>query len=119
MGTAIILVLLPVVLYILGFCTHTLQTSYEKDHILQDTVSYLEEGKAYYDAGHMPAIGVKPSHFSNIRQTIQYHLIVREEIVHHISVYTYTVQAIDDGNIIYEISTILGAPSISTTDAFQ
>ena len=48
MAVTLILFILPTILYILSGTLSIVQSSYIDDYILQDTVSYIEAGKATY-----------------------------------------------------------------------
>ena len=51
-SAAIIMFMLPIVLSVFWMATITIYKAYYWDHILQDTITYVEEGKAaYYETG--------------------------------------------------------------------
>ncbi len=47
-STAIIMFILPVILSVFWMATLTIYKAYYWDHIVQDTVTYLEESKSQY-----------------------------------------------------------------------
>ena len=47
-SAAIIMFMLPIVLSVFWMATITIYKAYYWDHILQDTITYVEEGKAAY-----------------------------------------------------------------------
>ena len=83
-STAIIMFILPVILSVFWMATLTIYKAYYWDHILQDTITYVEESKSmYYQTGH---IHVEP--------------IVENGIV----LQRLTVQAIDNESVVYTLS---------------
>ncbi|WP_252896327.1 hypothetical protein [Veillonella rogosae] len=55
--------MLPIVLSVFWMATITIYKAYYWDHILQDTITYVEEGKAaYYETGTLQT-GVHHSQF--------------------------------------------------------
>ena len=60
MAVTLVLLLLPTILYVLSDTLTMVKTAYIDDYILQDTVSYIEEGKALYDSGGTPYITATP-----------------------------------------------------------
>lgn len=110
MAVTLVLLFLPTILYVLNNTLTIVQTAYINDYILQDTVACIEEGKAQYDSGSIPSsTDVPPSNGHNL-SNIVFKRYVEEENVKGITLLKYTVQAIDNGDIVYELSTFLGPP---------
>ena len=86
------------------------KTAYIDDYILQDTVSYIEEGKALYDSGGTPHITATPVSGNHNLPHIVFKKSLVEEEINGIYILRYRVQAIDNGDVVYEISTFLGPP---------
>ena len=110
MAVTLILFILPTILYILSGTLSIVQSSYIDDYILQDTVSYIEAGKATYDSGGMPTTGNISSLSRHHLSTITFKQRVIEEEINGVSILRYIVQAVDNGDTIYELSTFLGPP---------
>ena len=110
MAVTLILFILPTILYILSGTLSVVQSSYIDDYILQDTVSYIEAGKATYDSGGMPTTGNISSLNRHHLSTITFKQRVIEEEINGVSILRYIVQAVDNGDTIYELSTFLGPP---------
>ena len=110
MAVTLILFMLPTILYILSGTLSVVQSSYIDDYILQDTVSYIEAGKATYDSGGMPTTGNISSLSRHHLSTIIFKQRVIEEEINGVSILRYIVQAVDNGDTIYELSTFLGPP---------
>lgn len=109
-GATIVLIILPVILQIFFLSTQNLEMSYHRDQIEQDVVAFIEEGKSAYDSGNMPKVGVAKSHFSPSTTSTEYILTEEPIEVNGIFISRYTVQAVEFGKTIYEVSTYLGAP---------
>ena len=82
MAVTLVLLILPIILYVLSSTLSIVKTTYTHDYILQDSLSYIEAGKAVYDT---------------------------EEVVNGVSILRFSVQAVDNGVTVYEISTFLGS----------
>lgn len=110
MAVTLVLLLLPTILYVLSDTLTMVKTAYIDDYILQDTVSYIEEGKALYDSGGTPHITATPVSGNHNLPHIVFKKSLVEEEINGISILRYCVQAIDNGDVVYEISTFLGPP---------
>ena len=108
MAVTLVLLILPTILYVLSSTLSTVKTTYTHDYILQDSVSYIEVGKAVYDAGGMPTAGIISSSNGHNLSNITFKQSVTEEMVNGVSMLRFSVQAIDNGVTVYEISTFLG-----------
>lgn len=108
MAVTLVLLILPTILYVLSSTLSTVKTTYTHDYILQDSVSYIEAGKAVYDAGGMPTAGIISSSNGHNLSNITFKQSVTEEMVNGVSILRFSVQAIDNGVTVYEISTFLG-----------
>ena len=108
MAVTLVLLILPTILYVLSSTLSTVKTTYTHDYILQDSVSYIEAGKAVYDAGGMPTAGAISSSNGHNLSNITFKQSVTEEMVNGVSMLRFSVQAIDNGVTVYEISTFLG-----------
>lgn len=108
MAVTLVLLILPTILYVLSSTLSTVKTTYTHDYILQDSVSYIEAGKAVYDAGGIPATGIISSSNAHNLSNITFKQSVTEELVNGVSILRFSVQAIDNGVTVYEISTFLG-----------
>ena len=108
MAVTLVLLILPTILYVLSSTLSTVKTTYTHDYILQDSVSYIEAGKAVYDAGGMPTAGIISSSNGHNLSNITFTQSVTEEMVNGVSILRFSVQAIDNGVTVYEISTFLG-----------
>lgn len=108
MAVTLVLLILPTILYVLSSTLLTVKTTYTHDYILQDSVSYIEAGKAVYDAGGMPTAGIISSSNGHNLSNITFKQSVTEEMVNGVSILRFSVQAIDNGVTVYEISTFLG-----------
>ncbi len=108
MAVTLVLLILPTILYVLSSTLSTVKTTYTHDYILQDSVSYIEAGKAVYDAGGMPTAGIISSSNGHNLSNITFKQSVTEEMVNGVSMLRFSVQAIDNGVTVYEISTFLG-----------
>ena len=75
---------------------------------MQDSVSYIEAGKAVYDAGSIPTTGTISSSNGHNLSNITFKQSVTEELVNGVSILRFSVQAVDNGVTVYEISTFLG-----------
>lgn len=108
MAVTLVLLILPTILYVLSSTLSTVKTTYTHDYILQDSVSYIEAGKAVYDAGGIPTTGIILSSNGHNLSNITFKQSVTEELVNGVSILRFSVQAIDNGVTVYEISTFLG-----------
>ena len=110
MAATIVLIILPTILYAFNYVVQGVQRNYYLDRVEQDVVAFIEEGKASYDSGKAPFIGIGYTHFDTFPTHISYSLTLVEEDVHGLQLWRYTVQAKDEQQSVYEISTFLGAP---------
>lgn len=108
MAATLVLLILPTILYVLSSTLSTVKTTYTHDYILQDSVSYIEAGKAVYDAGGIPTTGIISSSNGHNLSNITFKQSVTEEVVNGVSILRFSVQAVDNGVTVYEISTFLG-----------
>lgn len=108
MAVTLVLLILPTILYVLSSTLSIVKTTYTHDYILQDSVSYIEAGKAVYDAGGIPTTGVISSSNGHNLFNITFKQSVTEEVVSGVSILRFSVQAVDNGVTVYEISTFLG-----------
>ena len=100
-SAAIIMFMLPIVLSVFWMATITIYKAYYWDHILQDTITYVEEGKAaYYETGTLQT-GVHKSQFS---EAITYKTYVEPVVVQGISLQRLTVETIDNEKVVYSLS---------------
>ena len=104
-SAAIIMFILPIVLSVFWMATITIYKAYYWDHILQDTITYVEEGKvAYYETGTLQT-GVYNSQFiMSPSEAITYKTYVRPVVVQGISLQRLTVEAIDNETVVYSLS---------------
>ena len=109
MAVTLVLLILPTILYVLSNTLSMVKITYTHDYILQDSVSYIEAGKAVYDAGGMPTTGIISSSNAHNLSNITFKQSVTEELVNGVSILRFSVQAIDNGVTVYEISTFLGS----------
>lgn len=107
-AVTLVLFILPTILCILSNTLSMVQTSYIDDYTLQDTVSCIEAGKSMYDSGGMPTTGDISSLNGHNLSNITFKQSTTEEVVNGVSILRLSVQAIDNGVTIYEISTFLG-----------
>lgn len=108
MAVTLVLLILPTILSVLSSTLSTVKTTYTHDYILQDSVSYIEAGKAVYDAGGIPTTGIISSSNAHNLSNITFKQSVTEELVNGVSILRFSVQAIDNGVTVYEIFTFLG-----------
>ena len=108
MAVTLVLLILPTILYVLSSTLSTVKTTYTHDYILQDSVSYIEAGKAVYDAGGIPTKGTISSSNGHNLSNITFKQSITEELVNGVSILRFSVQAVDNGVTVYEISTFLG-----------
>ena len=108
MAVTLVLLILPTILYVLSSTLSIVKTTYTHDYILQDSVSYIEAGKAVYDAGGMPTAGAISSSNGHNLSNITFKQSVTEEVVNGVSILRFSVQAVDNGVTVYEISTFFG-----------
>lgn len=104
-SAAIIMFILPIVLSVFWMATLTIYKAYYWDHILQDTITYVEEGKAaYYETGILQT-GVHYSQFiMSSSEAITYKIYVDPVVVQGISLQRLTVDAIDNETVVYSLS---------------
>lgn len=108
MAVTLVLLILPTILYVLSSTLSIVKTTYTHDYILQDSVSYIEAGKAVFDSGGIPTTGVISSSNAHNLSNITFKQSVTEEMVNGVSILRFSVQAVDNGVTVYEISTFLG-----------
>lgn len=104
-STAIIMCILPVILSVFWMATLTIYKAYYWDHILQDTITYVEESKStYYQTGHIQE-GIHSSQFiMSPSESITYKTHVEPIVENGIVLQRLTVQAIDNESIVYTLS---------------
>ena len=109
MAVTLVLLILPIILYVLSSTLSIVKTTYTHDYILQDSLSYIEAGKAVYDSGGIPPTGTISSSNGHNLSNITFKKSVTEEVVNGVSILRFSVQAVDNGVTVYEISTFLGS----------
>ncbi|MDU6073915.1 MAG: hypothetical protein E6670_05125 [Veillonella parvula] len=104
-SAAIIMLILPIVLSIFWMATLTVYKAYYWDHILQDTITYLEKAKAsYYKTGTIEA-GVYNSQFTmSPSEKITYKTHIKPVVIEGVSLQRLTVDAIDNQSVVYSLS---------------
>ena len=104
-STAIIMFILPVILSVFWMSTLTIYKAYYWDHILQDTITYVEESKSmYYQTGHIKE-GIHNSQFiMSPSESITYKSQVEPIVENGIVLQRLTVQAIDNESVVYTLS---------------
>lgn len=104
-STAIIMFILPVILSVFWMATLTIYKAYYWDHILQDTITYVEESKStYYQTGHIQE-GIHNSQFiMSPSELITYKSHVEPIVENGIVLQRLTVQAIDNESVVYTLS---------------
>lgn len=104
-STAIIMFILPVILSVFWMATLTIYKAYYWDHILQDTITYVEESKStYYQTGHIQE-GIHHSQFiMSSSESITYKSHVEPIVENGIVLQRLTVQAIDNESVVYTLS---------------
>ena len=104
-STAIIMFILPVILSVFWMATLTIYKAYYWDHILQDTITYVEESKStYYQMGHIQE-GIHNSQFiMSPSESITYKSHVEPIVENGIVLQRLTVQAIDNKSVVYTLS---------------
>ena len=104
-STAIIMFILPVILSVFWMATLTIYKAYYWDHILQDTITYVEESKSmYYQTGHIQE-GIHNSQFiMSPSESITYKTQVEPIVENGIVIQRLTVQAIDNKSVVYTLS---------------
>ena len=104
-STAIIMFILPVILSVFWMATLTIYKAYYWDHILQDTITYVEESKStYYQTGHIQE-GIHNSQFiMSPSESITYKSHVEPIVENGIVLQRLTVQAIDNKFVVYTLS---------------
>lgn len=103
-SAAIIMFILPIVLSIFWMATLTVYKAYYWDHILQDTITYLEVAKAsYYKNGTIEA--VYNSQFTmSPSEKIIYKTHIKPVVIEGVSLQRLTVDAIDNQFVVYSLS---------------
>lgn len=107
-AVTLVLFILPTILCILSNTLSMVHTSYIDDYTLQDTVACIEAGKSMYDSGEMPTTGNISSLNGHNLSNITFKQSATEEVVNGVSILRFSVQAVDNGVTIYELSTFLG-----------
>ena len=103
-SAAIIMFILPIVLSIFWMATLTVYKAYYWDHILQDTITYLEVAKASYKNGTIEA-GVYNSQFTmSPSEKITYKIHIKPVVIEGVSLQRLTVDAIDNQSVVYSLS---------------
>ena len=104
-STAIIMFILPVILSVFWMATLTIYKAYYWDHILQDTITYVEESKSmYYQTGHIQE-GIQNYQFiMSPSESITYKTHVEPIVENGIVLQRLTVQAIDNESVVYTLS---------------
>ena len=104
-STAIIMFILPVILSVFWMATLTIYKAYYWDHILQDTITYVEESKSmYYQTGHIQE-GIHNSQFiMSPSESITYKTHVEPIVENGMVLQRLTVQAIDNESVVYTLS---------------
>lgn len=104
-STAIIMFILPVILSVFWMATITIYKAYYWDHILQDTITYVEESKStYYQTGHIQE-GIHNSQFiMSPSESITYKSHVEPIVENGIVLQRLTVEAIDNKSVVYTLS---------------
>ena len=104
-STAIIMFILPVILSVFWMATLTIYKAYYWDHILQDTITYVEESKStYYQTGHIQEGIHNPQLIMSPSESIIYKTHVEPIVENGIILQRLTVQAIDNESIVYTLS---------------
>lgn len=104
-STAIIMLILPVILSIFWMSTLTIYKAYYWDHILQDTITYLEESKStYYQTGHIQERIYNSQFIMSPSESITYKTHLEPIVENGIVLQRLSVQAIDNGAIVYSLS---------------
>ena len=100
-SAAIIMFILPVVLSIFWMATLTVY----RDHILQDTITYLEVAKASYYKNGAIETGVYNSQFTmSPSEKITYKIHIKPVVIEGVSLQRLTVDAIDNQSVVYSLS---------------
>ena len=104
-STAIIMLILPVILSIFWMSTLTIYKAYYWDHILQDTITYLEENKStYYQTGHIQERIHNSQFIMSPSESITYKTHLEPIVKNGIVLQRLSVQAIDNGAVVYSLS---------------
>lgn len=104
-STAIIMLILPVILSIFWMSTLTIYKAYYWDHILQDTITYLEENKStYYQTGHIQERIYNSQFIMSPSESITYKTHLEPIVKNGIVLQRLSVQAIDNGAVVYSLS---------------
>ena len=104
-STAIIMLILPVILSIFWMSTLTIYKAYYWDHILQDTITYLEESKStYYQTGHIQERIHNSQFIMSPSESITYKTHLEPIVKNGIVLQRLSVQAIDNGAVVYSLS---------------
>lgn len=104
-STAIIMFILPVILSVFWMATLTIYKAYYWDYIVQDTVTYLEESKSqYYKTGHIQERIHNSQFIMSPSESITYKTHLEPIVKNGIVIQRLSVQAIDNGAIVYSLS---------------
>lgn len=104
-SAAIIMFILPIVLSVFWMATVTIYKAYYWDHILQDTITYLEEGKSsYYTTGTIQGGIYKSQFFMSPREDIVYKSRIAPTVINGVSLQRLTVEAIDNEQVVYSLA---------------
>lgn len=104
-STAIIMFILPVILSVFWMATLTIYKAYYWDHILQDTITYVEESKStYYQTGHIQECIHNSQFIMSPSESITYKSHVEPIVENGIVLQRLTVQAIDNESVVYTLS---------------
>ena len=104
-STAIIMLILPVILSIFWMSTLTIYKASYWDHILQDTITYLEENKStYYQTGHIQERICNSQFIMSPSESITYKTHLEPIVENGIVLQRLSVQAIDNGAVVYSLS---------------
>mgnify|MGYP001021532636 FL=1 len=104
-SAAIIMLILPIVLSIFWMATLTVYKAYYWDHILQDTITYLEKAKAsYYKTGTIEAAVYNSQFTMSPSEKIIYKTHIKPVVIEGVSLQRLTVDAIDNQSVVYSLS---------------
>lgn len=104
-SAAIIMFILPIVLSVFWMATVTIYKAYYWDHILQDTITYLEEGKSsYYKTGTIQGGIYKSQFIMSPKEDIVYKTRVEPTVINGISLQRLMVEAIDNEQVVYSLA---------------
>lgn len=104
-STAIIMLIFPVILSVFWMATLTIYKAYYWDHILQDTITYLEESKSkYYKTGYIQEGEYNSQFIMSPNQSIIYKTHIEPIVENGIVLQRLTVQAIENESVVYTLS---------------